>query len=310
MKDCNCIRNKMSARSNKAIRFILLLLTVPVLHFLLFWLWPNSKSILMAFQVPGKPGFTLVNFQRFWDELTIKGSTLLPSIKNTLLLFFFGNFINLPIVIFLSYTLHKKIAGYKVFRVIFYLPSILGSSVMGALYRYCVSTGGPLDAILQNIGVEYNRQLGLLGNPDTVFMMIIIYTLWCGVGVNMIMLNGAMSRIPTEVLESARIDGVGFWREFFQIVCPLIWPTITTLLIFGMAGIFVNYGATMLLAPDVPEASTVGWYIVRFTMSAGASANEIYNYPAAVGIVFTVIGLPLVLMTKWLWEKISSQVEY
>lgn len=310
MKDCNRIRDKMPEHRKKEIRFIVLMLIIPVLHFLLFWVWPNSKSILMAFQVPGKSGFSLVNFQRFWDELTIKGSTLLPSIKNTLLLFFFGNFINLPIVIFLSYTLHKKIAGYKVFRVIFYLPSILGSSVMGALYRYCVSTGGPLDALLQNIGVEYNRQLGLLGNPDTVFMMIIIYTLWCGVGVNMIMLNGAMSRIPTEVLESARMDGVGFWREFFQIICPLIWPTITTLLVFGMAGIFVNYGATMLLAPDVPEASTVGWYIVRFTMSAGASSNEIFNYPAAVGLVFTAIGLPLVLLTKRLCERITAQVEY
>lgn len=292
-------------------RFVAMMLLLPALQFVVFWIVPNFNSIMMAFRNPGSDGFTLINFERFWMLLTEENSSVAPSIKNTVILFISTNFVNLPIVMFLSFVLFKKIPGYKVFRVIFYLPSILGSSVTAALYRYVVSNKGPVEHILNWLGVEYSKQLGLLGNPETAFLMIIIYCLWTGVGVNMIMLNGAMARIPEDIFESARIDGVGFWREFFQIVCPLIWPTVTTLLVFGMSGIFTSYGATMLLAPNTPEASTIGWYITRFTMSAGSGlTGEILNYPAAVGLIFTAISFPLIMFTKWLCDKITNTVEY
>ncbi len=309
----NQVKNtlKNPTKRQRDIAFVALMLSLPILQFIVFWIVPNFNSILMAFRNPSTDGFTLINFKRFWNLLLEENSPVMPSITNTVILFFCTNFVNLPIVMFLSYVLFKKVPGYKLFRVIFYLPSILGSSVTAALYRYVVSNDGPVEFVLDWLGVEYSKQLGLLGNPETTFLMIVIYCLWTGVGVNMIMLNGAMARIPEEIFESSKIDGVGFWREFFQIVCPLIWPTVTTLLVFGMSGIFTSYGATMLLAPNTPEASTVGWYIVRFTASAGTGVtHEVLNYPAAVGLVFTVVGLPLVLGTKWLCEKVAQNVEY
>lgn len=291
--------------------FVFLMVLIPLAHFCVFWISTNLNAILMAFKTPNSDEFTLINFERFWNLLTEDRSSLLNSLTNTIVLFIVGTFVNLPLVMFLSYVLFKKIAGYKIFRVIFYLPVILGGSVTAALYRYMVSNGGPVEVVLDWLGVEYNKQLGLLGNPDTVFMMIIIYTIWTAVGTNMIMLSGAMHRIPEDIFESARIDGVGFFREFFQIIVPLIWPTVTTMLIFGVAGMFSTSTASMLLAPGTPEASTIGWYITRYTMAAGNGlGKEVYNYPAAVGLVFTLIGTPLVLFTKWICEKIARNVEY
>lgn len=298
-------------KHQKDVRFVWLMLALPILQFIVFWIVPNFNSIIMAFQYPGSDGFTMINFQRFFNELMKEGSVLAPAIKNTIILFLVTNFINLPVVMFLSYVLFKKIPGHGAFRVIFYLPAIIGGSVTAALFRYVVSTNGPVEWVLDLLGVEYSKQLSLLGNGDTAFMMVLIYSLWTGVGLNMIMLTGAMNRIPQDVFESAQLDGVGFWREFIQIVCPLIWPTVTTLLIFGMAGVFTNYSAVMLLTPNIPESSTVGWYIVQYTMSAGTGiTNEVYNYPAAVGLIFTFIGLPLVLIVKWLCEHIFTDIEY
>ena len=53
-----------------------------------------------------------------------------------------------------------------------------------------------------------------------------------------IVLTGALVRIPSEVLEAGKLDGVGFFREFWQVTIPLIYPTLNTLMIFSMAGIF------------------------------------------------------------------------
>lgn len=291
--------------------FVALMLLLPTLQFVVFWIVPNFNSILMAFRQPNSNSFNLLNFQRFFREVRQENNSVLPSLRNTVIQFLVGNFINLPMVLFMSYVLFKKIAGYRAFRVIFYLPAIIGASVTAALFRYLVSNNGPIEQLLDHFGVNYSKQLGLLGNPDTAFTMIIIYGLWTGVGVNMIMFLGAMNRIPEDIFEAAKIDGIGFWRTFFQIVCPLIWPTVTTMLIFGMSGIFTSYGGTMLLAPNVPEASTIGWYIVKYTVTAGNGvSNEIYNYPAAVGLIFTFIGFPLVMLVKWLCDRVARNVEY
>ena len=168
----NALKNATKRQRDTA--FVILMLSLPVLQFILFWIVPNFNSILMAFQNPGSDGFTLINFKRFWTLLTEDNSSVAPSIKNTVTLFVCTNFVNLTVVMFLSFVLFKKVPGYKLFRVIFYLPSILGASVTAALYRYVVSNDGPVEMLLDLLGVEYSKQLGLLGNPETTFLMIII----------------------------------------------------------------------------------------------------------------------------------------
>jgi ABC-type sugar transport system permease subunit len=304
-------KRRVLSKKSKSLLFVWGMLALPLLQFVIFWLIPNADSFVMAFQNPNVDGFTMINFSRFNTELVKEESSLLLSIKNTLIYFGVHIFIGLPVVVFMSYVLFKKVPFNNFFRVVFYLPSIVGGMVTASLFRYTVSSGGPVEAILDGLGVAYDKQLGLLGNPQTVFFMCIVYSLWVGVGINMIMFFGAMNRIPKEIFESAKIDGAGFWRQFLQIVVPLIWPTITTMLIFLMASIFTTYAPVMLLAPETPEASMIGWYIIRYTMAGGNSAsNEVLNYPAAVGLIFTLIGFPLTLGVKWLCEKIGANVEY
>jgi ABC-type sugar transport system permease subunit len=297
-------------RKAKDLVFVLLMLFLPTLQLILFWFVPNFNSLLLAFKLPsGDYGFTFVNFNRFWNELTESNSSLFYSIIDTIIYFLVTTVISLPLTIFLSYILFKKVPFAKGFRVIFYLPAILGSTVTAAMYRYMVGTGGPVEKVLNFFHISYNAQLGLLGNPDTSFLMVLIYCLWTGVGLNMIMINGAIKRIPEDIFDSARIDGVGFFREFFQIVVPLVWPTITTLLVLNMSGLFCTYMPIMLLTPNENKSSLIGWYIVRYTLAAG-SGTENYNYPAAVGLIFTCIGLPLTLGMKALCERIFKDVEY
>ena len=297
----------------KDLVFVLCMLAIPFANFLVFWLWPNFQSILMAFQLPGKSGFTLYNFERFFGYLAspIDGPTLWRQIGNSFLMFFVGTFVNLPIVLFLSYILFKKVAGYKVFRVLFYLPSIIGGTVMSQIYKAICCVGGPVHVLVEALGIPFDSWAGLLESSETGMTMLIIYTLWTGVGSNMIMFTGAMNRVPQDIFESARLDGIGFFREFFNIIIPLIWPTVTTMVVFSMVGIFSNAGIVLLLCQDNSSCHNIGYYILRYTLHAEQSMDPAgYCYPAAVGLIFTLVNLPLVLGTKALCEKVAKNVEY
>ena len=308
-------RKKHMKRRTSEILFIIAMLALPVIQFVIFWFIPNFNSIIMGFQT-AKGSFTTEWFKKFWDQLTTvdpifnQPGELVYALRNSLLYFAVNIFICTPIVVFFSYVLYKKVPAHGIFKVIFYLPSIIGGTVTATLFRYLFLEDGPIFKLLDNMGwiSEEVYSLGLFGSGSTAFLMVIIYSIWTCVGINMIMFYGAMKRIPNEIFESAEIDGVGFFRQFVDIVVPLIWPTISTLIVFSLSGMFISYGAVMILCPDVKEASMIGWYIVHYTTATDSLAS--LNYPAAVGLVFTVVGLPFVLVVRWLLNKISANIEY
>lgn len=303
-------------RRTSEIIFIVAMLFFPVLQFIIFWIVPNFNAILLGFQKPTDGSFTLLNFKQFFtflfEKKNIKGqyNEIVYAIKNSLIFAAVSIFVCTPIVVFFSYVLFRRVPFSGVFRVVFYLPSIIGATVTTTLFRAMLLQGAPLYELLRKIGflTKEMEQLGLFANDSTAFLMVIIYSIWTCIGMNMILFYGAMRRIPTEIFESADIDGAGFFRQFKSLVVPLIWPTITTLIVFSLSGMFITYSTVMILCPTTPSASMIGWYIVKYTTATNSYAS--LNYPAAVGIAFTVVGLPFVLIVRWLLNKISANVEY
>ena len=309
-------RNKSKAHKREVI-FILAMLAIPFVNFLVFWLYPNFRSITIAFEMPSIDGFTLFNFERFFDELfsDIHGPMMWRMIDNSLVMFVVSTFISLPMVLFLSYIIFKKVPGYKVFRVLFYLPAILGATIMAQIFKSLVMTGGPVEQIVNELGIpvsDMTRFAGFLGSEETGMTMLIIFSLWTGVGINMIMFTGAMNRVPQEVFESARIDGIGFFREFFNIILPLIWPTVTTMVVFSMVSIFSNASLVMLLSPENKSTWNIGYYILQYTLNANNTirVEDTFCYPAAIGLIFTAVNVPMVFGVKKLCDRIGKNVEY
>ena len=159
---------------------------------------------------------------------------------------------------------------------------------------------------------DMTRFAGLLGSNETGIWMMVIYTLWTGVGVNMIMFTGAMNRVPQEIFESARMDGIGFFREVFNIVLPLIWPTVTTMVVFSMVGIFANSGLVLLLSPVNKSTWNIGYYILSYTLNANHTirVEDTFCYPAAIGLIFTFVNVPMVFGVKALCDRIGKDAEY
>lgn len=298
-------RSSMQSRKIQRGIFIGLMLSVGLIQFLIFWVYVNFDSILMGFRLQTKEGliWTFENFKRFFHEMQIPEYELSLALKNTLLLFVVGTLIGLPTSLLFSYYLYKKILFAKFFRVVFFLPSIISAAVLVALFRYLLAVDGPFNAILSWIS----------GNPvsiewitDEAYSMktILFYVFWTGFGSNIVLFTGAIHRIPQDILEYAKLDGVSMTRELLQIIVPLIWPTLSTLLVFASAGLFTNSGPILLFTEGRHKTMTIGYFIFAQVQ------NNSYYYPAAIGLVFTVIGFPIVIIVKWALGKIYEDVEY
>ncbi len=300
---------KPKARKGKTL-FIVCILAIPILNWLVFWLFVNISSILLAFQEQSVEGVIVwdrdfSNFVDFWKKITESGEELNLAFKNTALYFVNGLLITMPLSLLISYFLSKKIVGYQFFRIVFYLPCIITPVVLTSLYDQFLTMDGPMSVICKKLSIPY-PELGPLNNDELATPTIILYTILTGFGGDMLIFSGAMSRIPTEIYESAKLDGCGPLREVVTIVVPLIWSTISTKIVLLMSGIFAASGPIMLLVNNQFNTITIAYWIFYYTSKEGYTAHHLV---ATAGLCFTLILLPIILGVRAIMDKFSD-VEY
>ena len=229
---------------------------------------------------------------------------VVDAIKNSIGFFIFNNFILLPVSMVFAYLLFKKVFGEKIFRVVYFLPNIISIVVLSMCFKFMFDPKfGPINTVLQNLGFNMPAN-GLFMEEGTSQIMIYVYCLWAGIGYNVLLLSGSVARIPTEIFEAGKIDGIGMVREFVQIVVPLIMSTVSTLFVTGSMVMFTLYLQPMLLTKGQFGTYTIAYYIVD-----QVNAGSLYS-AAAIGIIVSLVGIPLVQGFKWIMEKITPSVEF
>ncbi len=300
-------KQKISFGSNNAKYkiFVWSILGVQIAHFLVFWLYVNFNSIMLAFKnSSGNVEYwTTENVVWVFRELFHpKDSSLQLAFINTMK-FFLLNVIVFPLGLFYAYAFFKKMPGKNFYRVMFYIPVIVSGVVMSAFYRYMLQPKGPVGLIYT--AITGNLAPNFLYEPEYALGAVMIYSLWFGISGNLLVIGGAYARIPPEIIESGKMDGVGWLREMWQLCIPVIWPTVSIILLMMIANIFNTTGDILLLTRGNGDTTTINYWLfdqVRFQSS--------YYRPSAFGLVLTAIAIPVMLITRYFLDKIYADVEY
>ena len=291
--------------------FLTVILAVPIVHWLVFWLYVNVQSIALAFQDPRTGIFTFDNFILLWEDLTNPlTATIGQAVRNTMLFFGLHLLFTMPLSLCIAFFLYKRILGYQFFRIIFYFPAIISSVVMVTTFKNFISPTGPLGKIVEVFGGSLPSQGLLVGFNGTPIITIMIYCIWTGFTRDVLLFTGGMSRIPVEVLESAKLEGCGPFREILSIVLPMIWPTISTQVIFIFTGMFSAGGPILLLTNGDYGTYTIAFWIFEQVYGDGSiGGTGTYNMVSCAGFCFTLVGLPIIMFVKWLLGRVDA-VEY
>ena len=296
-------RSMGQAKKLKDTIFVYLLIALPLIEFFTIYVYTNVDSFFLAFKRNGEfAGW--VNFEMLWNEVRAPGSDLLIAIRNTFI-YFGANLVLFVWSIFLSYFFYKKIAAYKAFRFILYMPAIISPVVFVSLFQNITSPNGAIEAIIKMFNPDF-KMPSLLFRSETATWTMVVYVIWMGWTKNMLYLGGSLARIPVEVLESARLDGVGPWTELTKILVPLLLPTLSTLLLLDVVGILSSSGPILLFTKGAYETTTISYWMFTLVYATGENA---YAKASAAGMCLTVIMFPVVYTMRWLIGKIDS-VEY
>lgn len=286
--------------------FVFSLLGIPILFFLVFWLYVNLDSLALSFQrekyVLGQGKqlyFTLENFKMVFEQFFHKGD-LLIAFRNTILFYLVALLIVLPISVLMAYFVYKKIFAYQFFRTIAYLPNIICSSALVVLFKYTFMAGGPYETWMHWLNKTYDNPLMM----DGAIKYLLIYNVIFGFGGNMVVLGGAMNSISQDVLEAGKIDGCNWFQELIKLIIPMIWPTISTILVLSFAGILSSTGPILAMTGGDYNTATLSFLLYGYATGAVQSISQDIYYASAIGLVMTIVTFPIVLvMRKFLYRE-------
>ena len=207
---------------------------------------------------------------------------------------FLNNFkflISVPLVIFVALVsailLFEQFKGWKFFRVIFFLPSVLSVVVIGLIFRNAFGYYGSVNQFLGLFGME-PKQFFITSNYS--ILIIILALVWSGFGYQSLLLLAGLTSINPAVFEAAAIDGAGWWRRLWSITLPNIRRVLGFVFIINFIYTFSSlFGFIFVITAGGPlyETTTIDYLVY---LRAFSSSNLGSGAALAV-VLFLFIGL-------------------
>ncbi|WP_225612452.1 carbohydrate ABC transporter permease [Paracoccus sp. PAR01] len=145
------------------------------------------------------------------------------AIKVTLLYVALSVPLKLAFALAIAMVLNRGMRGLPVYRAIFYLPSLLGTSVaIAVLWRQLFASDGLVNSMLAMVGIEGPSWIS---NPNYSLYTLVVLSVW-QFGSPMIIFLAGLRQIPTDMYEAASLDGASPTRQFLRITLPLLSPVI------------------------------------------------------------------------------------
>ena len=201
--------------------------------------------------------------------------------------------IGVVVAMLLALAMNRKVREIALYRAVFYLPSILPVFAISFIFVVLLNPGyGLVNWLLSSVGLPSPNWLG---DPAyTKLALVMIAQL--GAGQWALVFLAGLRGIPTELYESAEIDGAGPFRKFLSITLPLMTPVILYDIIIGLSfGLQVFTSAFILTGgaqrggagPD-DSLLTYVYYIYQEAFQFGAM-----GYAAAMSVVLFLTSLIL-----------------
>jgi len=261
-----------------------------IVTFALFGLYPFAFSLFASFtdyspvRAGGSRFLGVDNYARaladpaFWSALRTTAFFVVGTIPFTTAL-----------ALALAVAVQPAFRGRTLFRVGFFMPSVVSVVVLSLIFKGLYATDGAINGLLGALGLP---QPAWLNDPRTALPAIMAMDVWAASGYYMIILLAGLEGIPTELYDAARIEGASAWARFTRITLPLLRPTLLFVLVVNTVRSLQIFAEVFVMTRGGPlrSTNTVVYYLYeqafyRFDLGY-ASAVAYLLFVATLALAF------------------------
>lgn len=270
-----------------------------LIGFAVLTLYPFFMSFLYSFTDYDMFHLKFVGLRNYLKIFT-EDRTFRSSLSKTLLYTCISVPLKLVVALMAAVMLNKIRRGRSVYYTIFYLPSILGSSVaLAILWKYVFKKDGLLNLLLGTAGIT---GANWLGDPKLVLYVMMILPLW-QMGAPMVLFLAALKNVPEDIIDASRIDGARSFQVFRTITLPMISPIIFFNIIMQTIEIIQIFTPAYLITKGGPVKQT---YLYSLYLYDTAFRDLKTGYASALSWILFVIIITFTLVLfatsrKWVF---------
>lgn len=219
-------------------------------------------------------------------------------------------FVSVPIMLTfalaLAVTLNRGLRFLTIYRTIFYLPSLLGTSVaIAALWRYVFGQYGLINQVLAWFGIQGTSYIG---DPQTALGTIMVLNVWT-FGAPMVIFLAGLRQIPVQLYEAATIDGANRRQRFWHITMPSLSPLVLFNGVLSMIGGFQAFTQVYVVSGGTggPAGSTLFYTLLLYQRAFTQLKLGYASAMAWVLLAFIAAATALLFLSARYWVNYGDE---
>ncbi|MBK7721843.1 MAG: sugar ABC transporter permease [Austwickia sp.] len=266
-----------------------------------FLLFPLGRAVQFSlFDFDGSTAGTWVGLGNYQDVIT--DERLRAAFVHALILILFFAVLPLVIGLTLAAVLNRaQVRGLGFFRTVVFLPQVVAMVVVAVAWRRILAPGGSLDSALSWLGLT-PPEAGWLGDYTLALPSVGLVGTWFESGLVTVLMLAGMSRIPRELYEAARLDGVGPVREFFAVTLPSVRGEIAVALTLTVIAALKTFDLVFMMTKGGPghQTSVPSYEVYRQAFELGRVGAA-----SALGVALTVVIFGISFVINRLGDRAS-----
>ena len=298
------IRPSVGKRIRKSLPYYGLIL-LPLIYLLLFKYYP-MLGIQIAFKkykaklgIWGSPWIGFKYFNDFFSSAT--AGTIIWNTFSLSLYYLVASF-PFPIILAIALNECRSRKFQKVTQMVTYMPYFISTVVLvSMILQFTDISNGFVNQIIRRLGGKAINFMGTVG----YFRSLYVWTgVWQSMGYSAIVYLAALTGVPQELYEAARVDGASKLRRIASIDIPYIAPTILTLFILNTGSILsIGFEKIYLMQNSIntPVSEVISTYVYKMGVQNGN-----FSFSTAVGLFNSLVNLFMLLVVNTLSKKLTD----
>ncbi|MBE6856089.1 MAG: sugar ABC transporter permease [Ruminococcus sp.] len=230
-----------------------------------------------------------------------KNSAFITAVKNTAQF----SVVAVPLAVILSLMLavmlEAKIPGKSVFRTFFLSPLMVPTASVVLVWQVLFHNHGTINQVIEMFG---GQPVDWLKSQHGQIIIVCMF-LWKNLGYNMILFMSALSAIPKDIIEVARLEGAGGFYQFVHIKLRYLSPTVVFVFILSLINSFKIFREVYLLTGDYPYDKL---YMLQHFMNNTFNSLD-YQKLSAAAVLFAVVMIVIIGVLMFVENKYGEDVE-
>ena len=123
------------------------------------------------------------------------------------------------ISLIVSVLLSERVAGWKLYRIIVFVPFVLAIPIVAVVMKRMFQFSGPVNELLRWMSLDF-MALDWIGSSDVALWTVMILIIWRESALGIILFLARLLSLDESVIEAAKIDGANWWHRLWHIILP------------------------------------------------------------------------------------------